>query len=356
MSVLAHQRFSAATGTRLSAIAGVGALALVALLAALPFFASRGLIQDLFLVFSLLALAQYWNLLAGYAGLVSVGQQAFVGLGAYALFASTMLAGLDPVLSILIAGAVAAIVAWPVALVVFRLKNAYFAVGTWVVAEVFRLVVAQIKSLGGGTGTALPKSVTNDSALISLIAHVTGSRTPAARDMAAYWLALVVVVLTMALVYALLRSKRGLALSAIRDNEGAAGSVGVNLARTKLYVYVVCAFGAGLTGALIYLQKARISPDAAFSVTDWTAFVLFIVIIGGIATIEGPIVGVLIFWLLQDQLAAFGAWYLMILGALAVCVMLFFPEGVWGALAHRYDIHLFPFRRRLVVSGGKGAT
>ena len=125
-------------------------------------------------------------------------------------------------------------------------------------------------------------------------------------------------------------------------------------ARTKLYVYVVCAFGAGLTGALIYLQKARISPDAAFSVTDWTAFVLFIVIIGGIATIEGPIVGVLIFWLLQDQLAAFGAWYLMILGALAVCVMLFFPRGVWGALAHRYDIHLFPFRRRLVVRWRQG--
>ena len=80
MSVEVHQRFSAATGTRLSAIAGVGALLLVAVLAALPFFASRGLIQDLFLVFSLLALAQYWNLLAGYAGLVSIGQQAFVGL------------------------------------------------------------------------------------------------------------------------------------------------------------------------------------------------------------------------------------------------------------------------------------
>ena len=116
--------------------------------------------------------------------------------------------------------------------------------------------------------------------------------------------------------------------------------------RTKLWVYVLSAFGTGLTGALIYLQKARISPDAAFAVLDWTAMVIFIVVIGGIGSIEGPIVGVIVFFLLQDQLAAFGPWYLMLLGALAIVVMLFFRKGLWGTIAERYDLHLFPVRRR----------
>ena len=116
--------------------------------------------------------------------------------------------------------------------------------------------------------------------------------------------------------------------------------------RTKLWVYVLCAFGTGMTGALIYLQTARISPDAAFSVLDWTAMVIFIVVIGGIGSIEGPIVGVIVFFVMQDQLSGFGPWYLMLLGALAIVVMLFFRKGLWGTFADRYDIHLFPVRRR----------
>ena len=130
----------------------------------------------------------------------------------------------------------------------------------------------------------------------------------------------------------MLRSRAGLALSAIRDSEAAASSVGVDAMRTKLWVYVLCAFGTGMTGALIYLQTARISPDAAFSVLDWTAMVIFIVVIGGIGSIEGPIVGVIVFFLMQDQLAAFGPWYLMLLGALAIVVMLFFRKGPVGHL------------------------
>src|SRR6185436_765592 len=133
---------------------------------------------------------------------------------------------------------------------------------------------------------------------------------------------------TLALVFVLLRSRRGLALAAIRDSEAPAGSLGVDGFRTKLLVYVLAAFGTGMVGALIYLQKARISPDAAFSVLDWTAYVIFIVIIGGIGTIEGPIIGAIILYILQDQLAALGPWYLMALGTLAVIVMLVAPKGL----------------------------
>jgi branched-chain amino acid transport system permease protein len=340
-------RFSMSVGTRASGAAMIGVGLAVVALFALPFFAERSALQSLFFVLTMLALAQYWNLLAGYAGLVSVGQQAYVGLGGYLLFALTIFGGLDPLLAIPLAGLIAAVVAIPAAWLVFRLQGAYFAIGTWVLAEVFRLILAQIRPLGGGTGTSLSKAVADDSALVRMIAEAMGLRTPAARDVAAYWLALAMAFFATALVYGVLRSRRGLALAAIRDNEGAASSLGVDPFVLKRAVYVLAAFGAGMVGALIYMQKARISPDAAFSVVDWTANVLFIVIIGGVATIEGPFIGVLVLYVLQEELATFGPAYLISLGAIAILVMVAFPKGLWGSLAERFDISLFPVRRNL---------
>jgi branched-chain amino acid transport system permease protein len=153
---------------------------------------------------------------------------------------------------------------------------------------------------------------------------------------------------TLVLVYKLLRSRHGLALSAIGDAEAAAESVGVDVFRTKLLVYILAAVVTGMAGALIFLQKARISPDAAFSLIDWTAYVIFIVVIGGIGTMEGPIIGVVIFYLLQYYLAALGSWYLILLGTLAILLMLFAPTGVWGVISGPFDISLFPVRRRLM--------
>jgi branched-chain amino acid transport system permease protein len=336
----------ATPASRAIALAGI---ALLALLIVLPAFAGRDALNDLIFVFTMLALAQYWNLLAGYAGLVSVGQQAFVGLGGYLLFALTVHGGLDPLLAILLAGVVAGALALPTAFVVFRLRGAYFAIGTWVMAEVYRLVFAQFKQLGGGTGTSLPAYVTNEVAGIGWVRALFDVRTSAARDIITYWAALALAAATLLVVYLILRSRHGLALAAIRDSEEAAESVGVDKTRTKLAVYVVTAAATGMVGALIYLQKARISPDAAFSVLDWTAYVIFIVVIGGIGTIEGPIVGVLVFYVLQTYLAQFGTWYLILLGAFAIVIMLFAPKGIWGYLAERYDLAIFPVRRRLVL-------
>jgi branched-chain amino acid transport system permease protein len=329
------------------AIFGIG---LIGLLVALPTFAGRNTIQDLIFIFYMLALAQYWNLLAGYAGLVSVGQQAFVGLGAYLLFALTIFGEIDPILAIILAGAFAGLCAVPTAFVVFRLRGAYFAIGTWVMAEVYRLVLAQFKSLGGGTGTSLPPAVTNGVFGIEWVKTVFDLRTPAARDIVTYWIALTLVVGTILAVYWILRSRRGLALAAIRDSEVAAESMGVDNFRTKFWVYVFAAIGTGMVGALIYLQKARISPDAAFSVLDWTAYVIFIVVIGGIGTIEGPIVGVIVFYLMQTYLSSYGTWYLILLGALAIVVMLFAPKGIWGYVSDRWGLVLFPVRRTLKVT------
>lgn len=321
-----------------SRIAMLVALVIVVVLIAAPWWAGRADMRLMGELFLYLSLASLWNLMAGYAGLVSVGQQAYVGFGGYALFALTIFAGVHPVVAILIAGVFAALIAIPVATLVFRLRGAYFAIGTWVVAEVFRLSFAQVSSLGGGSGTSLPASV---------IKSMASGRQ--AREWMSYWLALALVVVVIASVFLFLRSRKGLALSAIRDNELAASSLGINVWRTKFLVYVVTAALTAMVGALIFLQKLRISPDAAFSVNDWTAFVIFIVVIGGIGSLEGPIIGTLLFFALRETLADLGTTYLIALGVVAIVVMLKAPQGLWGIIRKRWDIQFFPLGYRVNI-------
>ncbi|MGQ0565816.1 MAG: branched-chain amino acid ABC transporter permease [Gemmobacter sp.] len=344
------------TRTRAGTFAGIGALALIGVGLVLPAFAPRSLIQDLFFILTMLTLAQVWNLLAGYGGLVSVGQQAFVGIGAYAMFAGVILWGWDPVPAILLGGVAALALSIPTAFFAFRLQGAYFAIGTWVIAEVTRLMVAQWKALGGGTGTSLPREATSDIMGVATVQALFGVREAAARDILAYWLALGLAAVTIGAIYWLLRNRLGLALAAVRDNTEAARSVGVDARQLKWAVFLIAAFVTGLCGALIYVQTARISPDAAFSVTDWTAYVIFIVVIGGIGRIEGPIVGVIVFYILQSTLADFGSWYLLTLGLIAIAVMLFAPRGLWGLVAERTGLQLFPVQRRLVGLDVKGGN
>ena len=317
------------------------------LLAALPLFAGRGTIQDLFFILTMLTLAQLWNLLAGDGGLVSIGQQAFVGIGAYALFGGAILWGLDPVAGIALGGLAALVLAVPTAFFAFRLQGAYFAIGTWVIAEVVRLSVAQWKAVGGGTGTSLPRDA-RDMWGTGAIEALLDVRSAAAQDILAYWLALALAVAVIGGVYALLRSRR----RAWRWRRCATTStLRARWAWTPGASAGRCSWrprrAPASTGALIFLQTARISPDAAFSVLDWTAYVIFIVVIGGIGTIEGPILGVLVLFALQSTLADFGAWYLIALGLIAVAVMLVAPRGLWGLVEDRTGVQLFPIRRRL---------
>lgn len=307
-------------------------------LAAAPAWGERNTLRLLAELFTYLALASLWNLLAGYAGLVSVGQQAFVGFGGYLLFALAILLDVNPILAIFIAGPVAAALAVPVAALIFRLRGAYFAIGTWVVAEVFRLLASQISVLGGGSGISLPAAV---------VIAIAPSRQM--REFEIYWLALALAVVVIGAIVALLRSRHGLALTAVRDNEMAARSSGIEVGRLKLIVYVLTAAGTAMVGALIFLMKLRISPDTAFSVNDWTAFVIFIVVIGGIGRIEGPIIGTIIFFVMRQTLADLGSLYLLIMGAVAIIVMLWAPKGLWGLVAERFGWQALPLQRRLVL-------
>jgi branched-chain amino acid transport system permease protein len=332
-----------AFGDRASAAGAVLYAITVAALAAAPLWGGRDDLQLLSEMYAYVALASLWNLLAGYAGLVSVGQQAYVGLGAYILFAFAILFGVSPLWSIPLAGLIAAAVSIPVAFLVFRLRGHYFAIGTWIVAEVFRLIASQISVLGGGSGTSLPAAIV-----------IATAPTRQLRDDVIYWIALGLVVAVLALIALLLRSRYGLALKAIRDSELAASCSGVDVKRTKVFVYIVTAFATAMIGALIFLQKLRISPDAAFSVNDWTAFVIFITVIGGIGRIEGPIVGTIVFFALRQTLADLGTLYLMMLGLVAILVMLAAPKGLWGLIVARFGWQLFPLERRVLFEERSG--
>jgi branched-chain amino acid transport system permease protein len=328
--------FKVEHASRSSRIGTAAFAAAFVLLAAAPVWGGRDDLRLLSDIYAYVALASLWNLLAGYAGLVSVGQQAYVGLGGYVLFASTILAGVHPLLAVPVAGAVAAVLALPVAGLMFRLRGHYFAIGTWVVAEVFRLIASQISALGGGSGISLPAGIVTAMA-----------STRQLREFVMYWVALALMAAVLATIVLLLRSRYGLALTAIRDNELAARSSGVDVTRTKLVVYILTALGTGMIGALIFLQKLRISPDTAFSVNDWTAFVIFITVIGGIGRVEGPIIGTIVFFLLRQTLADLGSLYLLMLGAVAIAVMLVAPKGIWGFFAERFGWQLLPLERRL---------
>ncbi len=326
---VAHTSASSRVGTAMFAV-------LIVVLAAAPFWGGRESLRLLAEIYAYVALASLWNLLAGYAGLVSVGQQAYVGFGAYLLFALTILGDVHPLVAIPLAGVAGALVAVPVAALLFRLRGHYVAIGSWVVAEVFRLLASQLSVLGGGSGISLP---------IDVVTAVGWNRQ--SREFIIYWLALALVLAVLGGIVALLRSRYGLALTAIRDSEVAARSNGVDVLRVKLVVYVVTALGTAAVGALIFLQKLRVSPDTAFSINDWTAFVIFITVIGGIGRVEGPIVGTIVFFLLRQTLADLGSLYLLMLGLVAILTMLKAPKGIWGFVAERLGWRLLPLERRL---------
>jgi branched-chain amino acid transport system permease protein len=303
-------------------------------LATAPFWADRGMMRLLIEAFYFLALAQLWNLLAGYSGLISVGQQAFVGLGGYMLFTLTMFAGLPVLLALPLAGVLTGILAWPTAMVAFRLSGPHFAIGTWVIAEVFRLGFAQIGSLGGGSGISLP---------VEIVRNMAGGTET--RESLIYWIALAIMLAVVFGIWGLMLSRIGLGLGAIRDNEEAATSVGVRTTRLKFGVFVAVAAMTGVIGALIFLQKLRITPESAFSVNEWSVLVIFIVVIGGLGSLEGPILGCILFFVLREFLADLGSWYMIILGVISVGIMLIEPRGLWGMLNRKRRLTLFPIMR-----------
>jgi branched-chain amino acid transport system permease protein len=307
---------------RLGAVVLVG---LVVVLTAMPLLAGAGLISTLINLFILLTMASMWNLLAGYAGMVSVGQQAFIGAGAYLtlIFAQR---GMNPFVAIPFTVIATAAIAFPVSLLLMRLRGGYFAIATWVIADVFQLVISRFPTLGGGTGIGLPG--VRDIDPTQLLQYT-------------YWASLAVVVISLGGTYLLLRGRLGLVLQAIRDDEIAARAIGGRVRRAKRIVYLVAAAGCGAAGAIVIISQLNVQPAAAFSI-GWTAQMIFVTVIGGIGTLEGPIVGTIVFYALQQTLSDQGAWYLILLGVVAIAIAIWSPRGIWGFVADRLGLRLFP--------------
>lgn len=320
MTALAVRR-----GTRASRAAGLGAVPVLVVLALLPYLVPPAITRPMVGLFALVVLATMWNLLAGYGGMISVGQQGFIGIGAYTVLVTDLL-GVSPYVGLPLAALAAAAVALPTTLVVFRLAGGYFAIGTWVVAEVYRLVTVEVGAVGGGSGASL-------TGLSGLDPTLRGALT--------YWCALGAAVLAVGVVVGLLRSRLGLALTAVRDDPVAARSLGVGVEGARRLVFVIAAAGSGLAGAVIVLDSLRVQPDAIYSV-QWSAFMIFMVVIGGLGTVEGPVLGALVFFALQQLLEPFGVWYLVVLALVAVAAAVFVRRGLWGLLAGRRDVQLLP--------------
>jgi branched-chain amino acid transport system permease protein len=318
--------------TPASRIALIALFVFVVLLALVPSFYGPSATNQLVQLFILVIFATMWNLLAGYGGMISVGQQAFIGFGSYTVLYLS-LHGVNAWVGIAVAGAAAAVLAVPVSFLVFRLRGGYFAIGTWVVAEALRLIVSQFSSLGGGAGASL-----ND----------LSNYSPDVRQAITYWVALGAMVAMLLVVAVLLRRPVGLGLTAIRDAEVAAGAVGVPVVAIKRVVYLLAAAGCGLAGGLLLTNQLAVQPDSAFSV-QYSAFMIFMVIIGGVGTLEGPVIGALVFFEFQKELSSYGTWYLIALGALAIIVTLRAPRGLWGLIDRGRGVSVVPLRYRVAT-------
>ena len=331
MSSVPEAKFTVDHYNRRARLVGFIGAGLLVAAAMAPYVIPSDVTSTWIKLFYLITLATMWNLLAGYAGMVSVGQQAYVGLGAYGIFVFNDM-GLDPYSSVFVTSIAVGIIAIPISFIAFRLRGGYFAIGTWVIAETIRQIVIRFDSLGQGRGRSISHYVED-----SLY-----------RNMFNYWAALAILALTITMTFYLLRSRIGIALQSIRDNEVAAKSLGVKISQTKRIVFVVAAMGASAAGSIICLQSLGVaSPNTIFGV-NYSAFMIFMVLIGGIGTIEGPIIGAVVYFLMDYYFSQMGLWYLVALGVLAIIVMLFLPRGVWGEIAYRFNLSVFPVGHRVL--------
>jgi branched-chain amino acid transport system permease protein len=304
-----------------------------------PLLFDANVIDKLTTLFIYITLALTWNALAGYGGLVSVGQQAFFGLGAYAAIRLAD-AGLNVAAALILAAILVGAVSLPISAIMLRLRAGEFAIGMWVVAELAHLFVNLDRLVQGETGTSL----------IALNAYDAGTR-----HAMIYTLALGTLATVAGTLFALLRSPIGAAIQAIRDDEIAAASVGVRVLATQRLLFVLAATGTAMAGALWLATAITFQPKTYFSV-QWTAYMIFMVLVGGIGTFEGPVLGAVLFFVIEVWLGGAGVWYLVGLGGTALLFTLFLPRGIWGRIEQRFSLRLLSVGYRLRFPGIDGQS
>ncbi len=271
----------------------------------------------------LFVMAQMWNLAAGYAGQVSFGPQLFVGLGGYALYliANNTLIPVWVVMAIV--PIVVGILAIPLGMVVFHLKHAYFAIGTWVAAEIVFQFVLKTPQLGASSG---------------LVLRPGGEMIQGYPEKAAVGIALFASIVLIVALRVFLRSRLGLAVLAVRDNEAGAEATGINVRRLHLVLFTLTGAGIAAAAALYYSTILFLTPLDAFQ-AKWAVELMFIVVVGGLGTLTGPAIGVALFIGLREFMTAAGYsgdQYWIIMGVSAIAVLLLQPQGIWPGLMTFY--------------------
>jgi len=295
----------------------IPAIVVIVMLGVLPLTEiPRQWILYLFFFFTYLAMANMWNLLAGYSGLISLCPAAFCGLAGYTLAIITWL-GWPVYVGIILGTIVSALFAIIISIPVFRLKGIYFAIGTLVVPEILRFVFLMWRPIGTvayGRGAGYT---------IKGIADITQAQL--------YWIAFAIGIASILLMWYILRSKLGTGLAAIRDNDNTAASSGINVFNLKLYSFVISAFVTGLAGTIFYIYQGYIEPISAFSVR-WLIIIMLATVIGGEGIEEGPIAGTIVVVILYFVLARYAEISLLIQGVILVAIMLLAPQGIMGTL------------------------
>ena len=268
----------------------------------------------LFYFYVFLAAANMWNLLAGFSGLLALCPAAFIGLGGYTMTILTWLS-IPYYVGIVVGGAVAALFAMIISVSVFRMRGVYFAIGTLVVPAILRLVFLRWKPVGGdleGGGAGY---------MVKGVRAIPPETT--------YWLALGIGLVSVILVLSILRSKFGLGLAAIRDNDISAASSGIDVFRLKLASFIIAASVMGAAGAIFYMNQGYIEPNNAFDI-NWLMIVLLATVIGGKGLEWGPLTGTVVVVALKFQMARYVGISLLIQGLILVVIMLVAPQGIMG--------------------------
>jgi branched-chain amino acid transport system permease protein len=290
-------------------LAGAGASLLVLLLA--PRVLERGSLNDVWNLAFAVVLASSWNILGGFAGQVSIGYSAFLGIGAYTT-ALLSLQGVEPYFTLPLAAALGAAFSFLIGLPTFRLRGPYFTIATIGVSEAVRVMAAGVAFTGGSSGLRMPAGSfdfgRNYAAMVTLAVFV------------------------VALCAWLKASAFGAALGAIRQDIDAAEDLGVPATRYKLAAHALSAALVSVAGSLFAINFQYIAPGSVFDFRLSLSIVLM-PIVGGVGTVAGPVLGAVLFSTLQIKMLSVPALrdsYLFLYGGLLILVMLFEPKGLLG--------------------------
>ncbi|WP_136592163.1 branched-chain amino acid ABC transporter permease [Salinigranum halophilum] len=306
-------------------VALVGVVVLVALPMALDAFWTRIGLGALMWI----GLAQSWNMIGGYAGYLDFGHGAYFGIGAFATGAVMVSFELPFLAGFVVAAAAAAVIAYLVAVPTLRLTGAYFAIATWALAEAFKQLALNLDITGGTFGLSLPTTATSFGLPVGELSTTLF-----------YYLMLILCLATIAVSYVLFeRSKFGFRVKALRDDEDAAESLGIDTTRVKRQVYVLSCAVAALFGSVHAYFITFIHPNDVLAaiITDQ---MVIMALLGGLGTIAGPVIGGVLVFLLQRLSSVFlgqSTIYLPLIGVLIMFVVLFAPSGVVGLLRGEVD-------------------